>query len=237
MAIFCAYFDESGKHKDHPVVTFTGVCAWPAKIQLFDDAWNALLNQYGLRSLHMKAASRLSKKLCEKMPGNQTADQRIEALKPFADCINKHLEVGLIQAWDVKGFNAMSKDARAKLGNVEDPYFLAFARGVSELVEYVREEDRIALICDDDRDTAWDGYRHYRGIKAADEEIRKKTISLGFADDDYFPALQAADMAGFLARHEARRYFYGIPATFSKLFDYMIERSASGPMVWKTMFC
>jgi uncharacterized protein DUF3800 len=53
MAIIHAFFDESGKHKDHPVVTFCGVCAPQSKLQQFDDAWNGLLRHYGLSSLHM----------------------------------------------------------------------------------------------------------------------------------------------------------------------------------------
>jgi hypothetical protein len=42
MAILYGYFDESGKHQDHPVVTFSGVCAMESKIPAFNDAWGML---------------------------------------------------------------------------------------------------------------------------------------------------------------------------------------------------
>jgi hypothetical protein len=58
------------------------------------------------------------------------------------------------------------------------------------------------MICDDDRSTAWDCYWHYRGIKAANEDVREKIVSLGFPNDQYFPALQAADMLAYLSRLE-----------------------------------
>ncbi len=125
VAILWAYFDESGKQSDHPVVSFSGVCAPESKIPAFSDAWQSLLRQYGINALHMAKAGRLKEKVGVKMLRGQTAQQRTEALKPFADCINEYLEYGFIQAWDVKGFKAMSQSARQKLGSVDDPYFLA----------------------------------------------------------------------------------------------------------------
>ena len=90
MAILCAYFDESGKKGDHPAVTFTGVCISQSGLQDFDDAWNELLRLYGLDSLHMAKASRLKEASGPKMPRHQSIDERINALIPFADCINEH---------------------------------------------------------------------------------------------------------------------------------------------------
>jgi hypothetical protein len=59
LAILHAYFDESGKQSDHPAVTFTGVCVSEFRLSAFDDAWKALLRQYGIKALHMAKASRL----------------------------------------------------------------------------------------------------------------------------------------------------------------------------------
>src|SRR5882762_5798103 len=83
MAIVKFFCDESGKHQDHPVVTFCGVAASQPRLQQFDDAWNTLLRQSGLLDLHMKRASGYTIKLSEKITA-QTVDERIEALKPFA---------------------------------------------------------------------------------------------------------------------------------------------------------
>jgi hypothetical protein len=235
MAIIQAYFDESGKHKEHPVVTFCGVCVSQSKLDQFDDAWNSLLQQYGLRSLHMVNAMK-HKKLSPTVPAS-TPEERIQVMKPFADCINTKLEYGLIQAYDVNGFNALPKGIRAGLGSPTDPYFVAFARGLLALNDYVHADDKISIVCDHDLETAWDCFRHYNGIRRAHDLIRKQTISLSFADDEYFPALQAADMIAYLARLEAKRQFYKTPYSYKPLLDYLVDnRPANSTLKWGVMF-
>lgn len=236
MAILYGYFDESGKHKDHPVVAFSGVCAMQSKLPAFEQAWKEILRYYGMKSLHMAKAGRLSEKICDKMPRGQTAEARTAALKPFADCINEHLELGFIQAWDVEGFNSLSKKARYPLGNVADPFYIAFVRGLAEIIDYVHGDDRVALICDDDLATAWDCYKYYRGVKAADPAVREKVVSLGFANDDHFVTLQAADMVAYLSRLEAKRRFYGTPYTFPELFRYVTTERGVNQMSWRALF-
>jgi len=236
MAVILCYCDESGKQGDHPVVTFSGLCLAQPKLAAFDDAWNTLLRQYEIASLHMARASRLSEKHGPKMPRGQTASERIKALIPFADCINQHFELGLVQALDIAGFNAMSKDARAKIGSPNDPYFIAFMRSGGEVLDYAHDEDKVSIICDDDRATALDCYRHYRGLCTAHEKWRDKIISLTFADDRYFPALQAADMLAFLSRLESKRLFYRDRYDFQPLYEYVTTDQGVGRAVWKGLF-
>src|ERR1700722_9610538 len=152
MALIAAYFDESGKQHDHPVVTFCGVCAAISKVRHFENDWEGLLRYYGLEELHMSEIAKHAESLSTRLP-QQSLSERLEALKPFADCINDHLEVGLIQAWDVEGFNNLSKKAKAGLGDPKDPYYTEFAPGLIELADYVQTDDRISLICDDDAET------------------------------------------------------------------------------------
>jgi hypothetical protein len=236
MAVFSGYFDESGKKGDHPVVAFAGVCAGQSKLLEFEDAWKTLLRQYGMRSLHMARASRIKEKICDRMPRHQPIRERTEALMPFADCINKHLEIGLIQAIDVEGFNSLSETARKKLGSPDDPYYVAFVRATLELVKYAHGDDRISIICDYDQETAFDCHRHYMGVRKARAEVRQKIISLSFADDEYFPALQAADMVVFLTRLEAKSRFHGTRYDFRNLYDHLTTEKGVGYMSWNAMF-
>ena len=62
MAMFHAYFDESGKQGDHPLIALAAVCGTYAKIQKFEEEWNTLLRRYGLQDFHMVKASRYSRK-------------------------------------------------------------------------------------------------------------------------------------------------------------------------------
>src|SRR5437870_3860002 len=133
MGVFYSYFDESGKKGDNPVVTFCGVCAPHTKLRAFEDDWRGILRHHGLTAFHMIEASRNGRPYGNRMPA-QTATERIQRLKPFINCINEHLELGLIQAWDVKGFREWSAiENAAKLGKPDDPYYPAFARAILEL--------------------------------------------------------------------------------------------------------
>jgi hypothetical protein len=236
VAILHCYCDESGKKSDHPVVSFSGLCITQSKVKSFDEDWDILLRHYEIDFLHMARASRLSEKQGPKMSRGQTANQRVDALMPFADCINKHFELGLLHCIDIEGFNSLSKNARHKIGSPDDPYFIAFMRGGLEIVDYCHRDDHISIICDDDRETAWDCYRHYRGLCAAREDYRDKIVSLTFADDRYFPALQAADMVAFLARLEAKRIFYGDRYSFGRLFNHLTTEKGVSYAKWKYVF-
>ena len=129
-----------------------------------------------------------------------------------------------MQAYDVSGFQSLSKNVRAALGSPTDPYFVGFARGILELVHYVLQYDKIRIVCDHDLETSWDCYKHYNGVRRAHDLIRRQTVSLSFADDEYFPALQAADMLAYLARLEARRQFYGTKYSYKPLLDYLVDK-------------
>jgi hypothetical protein len=184
----------------------------------------------------MAKASRLKEANGPKMPRHQPIEERIDALIPFADCINEHFDVGLLQALDVKGFNKLTDEAKKGLGSPDDPYYLAFARGLLEIAGYVQGEDKISLICDDDIQTAWDCYRHYRAIRRADPDVNSKVASLSFADDEYFPALQAADMVAFLSRLEAKRRFYDDFNMYLRLFNHAVRQRGANHIEWGLMF-
>ena len=80
-------------------------------------------------------------------------------------------------------------------------------------------------------------YFHYRAIRRAMPEIQEKTVSLAFADDEHFPALQGADLASWLARREAQFLFHKAPYEFRELYEYMVEdRGGSWKMRWRKVF-
>jgi hypothetical protein len=136
----------------------------------------------------------------------------------------------------VKGFKTLTVEAKRGLGSPDDPYYLAFARGLLEIVRYVQGNDKISLFCDDDIQTAWDCYRHYRAIRRVEPDVNSKLASLCFADDDCFPALQAADMVAFLSRLEAKRRFYNDYNMYVRLFNHTIRQRGADHIEWRMMF-
>ena len=233
-----AFCDESGKHQKDPLIAFCAVAATGDRLNSFDSAWRSLLRSYELDSLHMARASRLVEDVGYRLRKGQTVDERTDELIPFADLINKHLESGMMQAWDVRGFNQIPQAVLKNLGGAPDPYFLAMMRALTEFTDRIGEDDRISLIFDDDPYTAWDSYGHFRAIEKADPMVRKKCVSVSFANDTHFPALQAADMLAFLTRHEAAEQFNGIPNMWRRLFDRLTTepKPPYGIMRWYKMF-
>jgi hypothetical protein len=218
MGVLHGYFDESGK-QDQPVVAFCGFLTAASKIQAFDDQWKNVLRVYKMDYFTAKDAFRENKSL-GKFSKHSVAT-RIEVLKPFADCIRKHFECGVTAAVDVAEFNALSRAARKQLGNMDNPHFLAFLQSVMGSLKHVRDDDRISFICDDDEGTAWDCYRFYRQARRIHPPSQKHFISIAFADDKHFPALQAADMLSSLVRMHARFKFFGTRYDYEPLFEYL----------------
>lgn len=238
MAILHFFCDESGKYRKNPVVSITGIGADRPRLDQFDKQWRALLDSYGLLpELHMARVLQLSQANGPRMPSGQSLDERIDALLPFADCINDHLEIGLVQAWDVKGYNKLSMEVKKNLGGSHDPYQLAFIRGLLAIKDYAGKDDVVSIICDDDEVTAWDTYMHFRGIFKALPEIKDSFVGISFAKSQHYTPLQAADMVAFLVRREAAARFWDKPNEYKRLGDYlMTDPEPPRVMSWYSVF-
>jgi hypothetical protein len=239
MAILHFFCDESGKYRKNPLVAVSGLGAAPGRLIPFSDDWRALLRSYEIGDeLHMSRIADLTQACGHRMPSGQTLNERIETLKPFADCINRHMEIGFMQAWDVKGYNRLSLDVKKALGGSPNPHHLIFVRSLLAIMQYAGPEGRVSIIVDDDELTSWDTYVHYRSIAKALPEIAPQIAALTFAKSQHFPALQAADMVAFLVRKEASARFYGTVNEFKELLDYMAQNPplTVGLMRWFNIF-
>jgi hypothetical protein len=236
MSYLTLYFDESGKHHNASNVTFIGLLIRNNRLETFDEAWKTLLSQTKMNRLHMVDAVRENKPLSKNV-GAQTLEARIETLKPFADCIREHCEFGLVQAMQVSGFNSYSKEALQHLGQPDSPHYLVFLSGLLGLLDHTSSDDRISCVCDDDQQTAWNCYRHYRGLTHTNI-LGKRIISLSFANDYYFPGLQACDFAALLTRFNANHIYSNGSEEFryQPLWDYLVRDRLAGQIDWKYLF-
>jgi hypothetical protein len=235
--VYQFFCDESGKYQKNPLTTFCGVLASEDRLKKFDRAWEDLLQSYDLDALHMKEASRLLESSGSRLLKGQTLDERTDLLIPFADCINEHLNRGFLIAADVRGYNSLNWTVKQALGGSHDPYFLSFIVGMMELRKHISEDDRIALIADDDIDTAWDLYLHYRAVGKPYYEVQRAMVSLAFANDRLFPALQAADMIAFLTRYQAEEDFYKVPNIWKRLFTRLMTEPPPTVGLMRWFYC
>jgi Protein of unknown function (DUF3800) len=221
MAIFRAFFDESGKFKDKKVVSFCGLLLPVAKIAEFDNDWNGLLRTYGLAELSMKRALRRKMKLSETVEA-KTASERNDILKLFAECIRTHIALGVAIVIDVEAYSNWSVSAKKKFaGGNPNPHYFAFLNALLACTKYIADDDRVSLVCDDDKETALNCYGLYGRVRQIYPGIKQQLVAITFADDTAFPPLQAADFLASLCRLEAmrrwHREYYEYMSSFSGL--------------------
>ncbi len=235
MGIFQTFFDESGKFKDHKIISFCGFGAKAGNLKDFDSAWEYQLRRTGMNALHMVDACRINKRL-GRLIGAQSLSDRINDLKPFADCIRNHLELGVATVFEVEGYASFTDMAKKALGGSDNPFYTQFLRTMQIVSEYVTTGEPIALTCDEDESTAWWCYKIYSRVKKVDRRIGRHLVAISFANDQHFPALQAADMLSFLCRLQANGEFYGIDYDFHPLFTYLTAPRGSSTTYWQVAF-
>jgi hypothetical protein len=98
-----------------------------------------------------------------------------------------------------------------------NPIYFSFARAVLELIDYAKG-DIVILTCDEDPATAMQMYQLYTRMKQVDTAARAQLKAISFGDDEYIPALQAADMVASLIRSEARKHFFNESYPHEPLF-------------------
>jgi hypothetical protein len=235
MAIFQAFFDESGKFKDKHVISFCGLCSPLARIRAFEEDWKGLLGHFGLQSLSMKRALRHKIKLSQSVEA-KSAPERNKALEPFAESIRKHFELGVAVTVDVDAYEKWPTYAKKKMGGSDNPHYFAFLSALMISGHYLQDEDRLGLVCDDDRETAINCYGLYQRVRTVVSDLRNKLVAITFADDNEVVPLQAADMLSSLCRLEAGRKFHREYFEYVPLFNSLTAPSSSGGIKWGVRF-
>jgi hypothetical protein len=235
MGILHSFFDESGKFQDHEVVASCGFGASESQLRDFDKQWDNQLRRIGMDALHWVKARRNGKTLGSNI-GPQTLKERINELKPFADCINDYLGIGISCVFEVTGYTSFAQESKQLLGGVDNPFYIQFLRTVLLLAEYAKPDENVAMTCDEDEETAWNSYRLYRRVKELDPRAGKRLKAITFADDENFPALQAADMLSFLCREQAQLQWHGIHYEYEEFFRYLTDERGTSSVKWKVAF-
>jgi uncharacterized protein DUF3800 len=224
-----AFFDESGKFKDHKVISFGGVAGYNEFFQPFADEWGTLLHRNGLQILSAKDAFNAGRPLSRKNT-RVGVKERNEDLAQFVSCIRKHLQVVTGVTIDVRAFKKLPSHFFQTYGS--DPIFVAFARALLKVVDFTPDGDKISFTCDDEEQLAFHIYRLYRRIKTKYPEARNKLVAISFADDRVLFALQAADLVAALLRLEAGRKWLRAPYDYIPLFKALSKSPEKHERIW-----
>jgi hypothetical protein len=227
MAILSSYWDESGKFKDHKVISFCGLCASSSKLEKFEENWKELLRRNDLSRLKVSDALNAHHQLSPIIPA-QTVRERIDALKPFVSCLIQWFELGVAVGIGVEAFQRTAEHLKKRISGGKNPFYLAFKTALILFADYRKADDSIVIVFDDDEETAKHCLNLYRKMKIEDTSLRSVFASITFADDQAFLPLQAADLLAGLVRLQCDFEFSGTPYDYQPLFEYLAEIRGQG---------
>lgn len=226
-----AFIDESGKFRDHKIISIGCVAGFNEHVEDFAQEWGRLLALNGMKAFHASKAFKHHVPLGTK----QTAlglENRTEALLPFVRCIRKYLGVA-IGCWiDVKVFNNLPSHFFQVFGR--DPSYMAFVRTLLQIVDFAPDTDRVVLVCDEDEETALAFYRLYRRIKKLIPDVKRKVAAVSFCDDTHIFAVQAADLVAGMVRLDALSRRDKKKHQYRKLFKAFTANPEKHERIW---FC
>ena len=232
MAILSSYWDESGKFKDHKTISFCGLCATSGKLEKFEEDWRELLRRNGLSYLKVSDALNADYQLSPIIPA-QTASERIDALRPFVSCLTQWFELGVAVGVGVEAFERTAEDLKRQISGGDNPFYMAFRAALILFADYCQAGDSLAIVIDDDEETAKHCLSFYRKTKIEDANLRSAFSSITFADDKVYLPLQAADLLAGLVRLECALRFSGNLYDYKPLYDYLAENRGPRSIQWQ----
>jgi len=225
-----AFFDESGKFRDHDVICFGGVASYSEDLVRFSKEWGRLLHVNGMREFTAKNAFNYRRPLGTRNKAIGVK-KRIAALRPFVQCIRTGLSAVTGVTVDVPAFNGLPSKVHEVYAR--DPIFMAFLRALLHVLDFAPQNDRISFICDDEEQMAIPFYRLFRKVKKIWPGARKKLAAISFADDSVLFGLQAADFVSGLMRLEAGRLWFKKPYHYRSLFKQLSKNPVRGERIWQ----
>ena len=231
IAVFEAYFDESGDPADKKLDVFT--LAWlvaPAnKWKKFTIAWNRILRRYKIDVMHMKEYEHLIKQFAGwDLPKKESfAAQLAGVLKPKFELAQGHSMS--TEIWDQKVAPEMGSHFRKTRG----PYVFLLQSCLESLVEYgetsLPKGERIACIFDENRLVAGKkpeclgaAVEHYTALKKA-RGWDHVLAGITFENKRDFVPLQAADMLAYEAYKDMVNRLDGSTRPRRKLLSNLMQ--------------
>lgn len=201
MGVFInVYTDESGKI-DRDVMVICGYMAPWSVWNVFQDIWQAVLDEKKIPYIHMT----------DLMAWREPYDERRQmwgetgrnaVVQEFAELIERHLGLRAVRgvgiALDAKYWRTMKSEDRRRLGNAPDLFiFQEFVNFLLVRLDGMVSDDyRIGLTFDDRSDGA-ELYNLLAKTKLTNHDAKKRVSVLSFADDQMHIGLQAADMLAY----------------------------------------
>jgi hypothetical protein len=215
MAIFHVYGDESGKLSGNADRTsFCGYVAHVSQWQMFAANWNACRFKWQVPAIHMARIMYPDNKddAWKKVKqdwGDAWEKKRDALVNELSEIIRESAIVCVGAVVDSKHFRLLADNNPEFKKLHRDPIHLAFhlfVMGGIQATEVIDKVSPIGVVIDNDKEFAMRVYEQFEGLRslaATDSrftKVRERMHSISFVDDDFYPAVQAADMIAYEAR-------------------------------------
>jgi hypothetical protein len=224
------YCDESGKADSNDYVAMCGFAIDHRQLRQLSDVWIDYLGVERLPPIHMREIFHVGERLRPNRPdrwlqvktrwGMRWEAKRDRMLEELAAIVQDSSARAIGTVIDARHFRS-GTCPRLNQNYRGDAIHLAFARTVMPCVEGVAQgvpSPEIGIVVDDDKETSIHFHEWVNEIKHDSRNPSGTLIkSLCFADDKYFPLLQAADMLAFTARQRQIPGATVLPMIYEKL--------------------
>jgi len=211
--VLWGYFDESGKFADSDFVCLAGYLA-DERWEQFSRDWALALQRYEIPFLHMSALDWKNEKL-------------VAGLDEFARIVRKHALYGFSVAVDAKYYRSMPGEKKKILGN-KDPRDFTFHR----LLRIIRDrlhadgqDDWFSMVFDYEEGFSVECLKSLIKLRKDLPFVKALVRHIGFADDEIFYPLQAADMFAYAYK----RSLQGNPPEYWKILIQPATEQTPGP--------
>jgi hypothetical protein len=198
------FFDESGHVADHPHVVFGGCVASSEAALAIGERWESTLKEYGLESISMKDAmglhgnlrtwrtsgSRKEREDARDVLVLRLVKEAILNVKFFVSCI--------VTTEDFKGLPEKQRKA------LKDPEYMGFEGCMLQVMSHEDAQDPIQICYDNAEEYAIEVLKLYKRMRVLNPEFKKRCANLTFAEDQFFAALQLADVYAYCIRESHR---------------------------------
>jgi len=205
-----AYFDESGKPEDKPVVSLAAFVATDLKWRRFDVRWMTALRTYKA-AIHKTAKIPWFHMTDYESPnakpyGQWSKQKRIGLASSLADITKDAITFGTVHSLVVSDWNEIIVPRLENTYKQKRGWYIFLLQGLLEdIANFVRvpRYETIACVFDENKEIAGAAKLHYAGLKSS------KNWSQIFGSSSYdssplFPGLQAADMLAFEGRRAVK---------------------------------
>jgi hypothetical protein len=203
LLLMIAYFDESGKPEDKPIVSLSAVVSSHLKWRRFEVSWRKLLEEYRapinstfqLRYFHMT-----DYETCQALPyKNWKKQKRIEFAAKLASLIKRDIIFGCVHSLVVKDWNeTVGPHIPTKFRKNQGWYMFLLQSCLQDIARsvLVKKHEDIACVMDTNQEAAPAAISFYEGLKK-EKGWERRFGAIAYDSSVKLCPLQAADMLAF----------------------------------------